>query len=68
MVVGTWLSGVGWRKAEMALRWTAAGMLEARETFRRLKACRHPSLPPRDHMDSLSLNALVFTPIRKTPD
>ena len=24
----------------MALRWTAAGLLEAQKTFRRLKACR----------------------------
>ena len=29
-----------WRNAEMALRWTAAGLLEARKTFRRLKAYR----------------------------
>ena len=29
-----------WRKAEMALRWTAAGLLEAQKTFRRLKAYR----------------------------
>ena len=29
-----------WRHAEMALRWTAAGLLEARKTFRRLKAYR----------------------------
>ena len=29
-----------WRHAEMALRWTAAGLLEAQKTFRRLKACR----------------------------
>ena len=28
------------RDARMALRWTAAGMLEARKGFRRLKACR----------------------------
>lgn len=55
-------------KAEMALRWTAAGMLKAWKTFRRLTAYRHPSLPPRDHIDNLSLNALVFTPIRTTPD
>ena len=30
-----------WRNAEMALRWTAAGLLEAKKTFRRLKAYRH---------------------------
>ena len=29
-----------WRNAEMALRWTAAGMMEAQKTFRRLKAYR----------------------------
>lgn len=29
-----------WRNAEMALRWTAAGMIEASKTFRRLKAYR----------------------------
>ncbi len=27
-----------WRDAKMALRWTAAGMLEAKKGFRRLKA------------------------------
>ena len=29
-----------WRNAEMALRWTAGGLLEAEKTFRRLKAYR----------------------------
>ena len=29
-----------WRDAKMALRWTAAGMLEARKGFRRIKACK----------------------------
>ena len=29
-----------WRHAEMALRWTAAGLLEAQKTFHRLKAYR----------------------------
>jgi transposase-like protein len=29
-----------WRDASMALRWAAAGMLEAKAGFRRLKACR----------------------------
>ena len=29
-----------WRNAAMALRWTAAGMLEAAKGFRRLKACK----------------------------
>jgi transposase-like protein len=32
-----------WRDATMALRWTAAGMLEAAKGFRRLKA--HKQLP-----------------------
>lgn len=30
-----------WRDASMALRWAAAGMLEAKKGFRRLKACKH---------------------------
>jgi putative transposase len=30
-----------WRNATMALRWTAAGMMEAAKGFRRLKAYRH---------------------------
>ena len=32
-----------WRDAKMALRWTAAGMMEAAKGFRRLKA--HRQLP-----------------------
>lgn len=32
-----------WRDASMALRWAAAGMMEAKAGFRRLKA--HPQLP-----------------------
>ena len=32
-----------WRDAKMALRWTAAGMMEAVKGFRRLKA--HKQLP-----------------------
>ena len=32
-----------WRNAGMALRWTAAGMMEAAKGFRRLKA--HKQLP-----------------------
>jgi hypothetical protein len=32
-----------WRNARMALRWTAAGMMEAAKGFRRLKA--HKQLP-----------------------
>ena len=31
------------KKAEMALRWTAAGVLEASKSFRRLKAYRQLS-------------------------
>jgi len=30
-----------WRNAAMALRWTAAGMMEAAQGFRRLKAYKH---------------------------
>jgi putative transposase len=30
-----------WRNAAMALRWTAAGMLEAIKGFRRLKDCEY---------------------------
>jgi putative transposase len=30
-----------WRNAAMALRWTAAGMLEAIKGFRRLKPCKY---------------------------
>ena len=30
--------GTGWRNAAMALRWTAAGMMEAAKGFRRSKA------------------------------
>jgi putative transposase len=30
-----------WRNAAMALRWTAAGMMEASKGFRRLKAYKH---------------------------
>ena len=29
-----------WRDTQMALRWTAAGMVEAAKDFRRLKACK----------------------------
>ncbi|MCP4933159.1 MAG: IS256 family transposase, partial [bacterium] len=29
-----------WRDAKMALRWTAAGMLEAQKGFRRIRAYR----------------------------
>ncbi|MBM3601216.1 MAG: IS256 family transposase, partial [Alphaproteobacteria bacterium] len=30
-----------WRNTDMALRWTAAGMMEAAKGFRRLKAHKH---------------------------
>ena len=33
-----------WRNAEMALRWTAAGMMEAAKGFRRLKAYKQSPL------------------------
>ena len=33
-----------WRDAKMALRWTAAGMLEAAKGFRRLKAHKQLSV------------------------
>ena len=33
-----------WRNAEMALRWTAAGLLEAKKAFRCLKAYRQTSV------------------------
>ena len=36
-----------WRHAEMALRWTAAGLLEAQKTFRRLKAYRQLPIRPK---------------------
>ena len=36
-----------WRHAEMALRWTAAGLLEAQKTFHRLKAYRPAAHPPK---------------------
>ena len=37
-----------WRNSAMALRWTAAGMMDAAKGFRRLKAYRYlPVLKPR---------------------
>lgn len=53
-----------WRNAEMALRWTAAGMIEAQKTFRRLKAYRHlPILRTalQDHMRKARANSAVAT-------
>ncbi len=53
-----------WRHAEMALRWTAAGMLEAQKTFRRLKAYRQlPVLKTalEDHMRKAQANSAIET-------
>ena len=53
-----------WRHAEMALRWTAAGMMEAHKTFRRLKAYRQlPILRSalQDHMRKAHANSAVET-------
>jgi hypothetical protein len=38
-----------WRDASMALRWAAAGMMEAKAGFRRLKAYRHLPALRLDH-------------------
>ena len=52
-----------WRNSEISLRWTAADMLEAHKTFRRLKACRQfPILRSalQDHMrKALADNAIA---------
>ncbi len=53
-----------WRHAEMALRWTAAGMLEAQKSFRRLKAYRQlPVLRTalEDHMRKAQANSAIET-------
>ncbi len=53
-----------WRNAEMALRWTAAGLLEAQKTFRRLKAYRQlPILRSalQDHMRKAQANNAIAT-------
>lgn len=53
-----------WRNAEMALRWTAAGMMEAQKTFRRLKAYRQMPILRRaleDHMRKARANGAVET-------
>jgi transposase-like protein len=53
-----------WRNGEMALRWTATGMLEAQKTFRRLKAYRQlPILRSalQDHMRKLQANSAIET-------
>ncbi len=49
---GGWMTGGWqphgkcWRNAEMALRWTTAGLLEAKKTFRRLKAAGRRAVMP----------------------
>ena len=53
-----------WRNAEMALRWTAAGLLEAEKTFRRLKAYRQlPILRNalREHLRRAQANSAIET-------
>ena len=53
-----------WRNAEMALRWTTAGLLEAQKTFRRLKAYRQlPILRSalQDHMRKAHANSAIET-------
>ena len=53
-----------WRHAEMALRWTAAGMLEAQKTFRRLKAYRQLPILRKaleDHMRKARANSAIET-------
>ena len=53
-----------WRNAEMALRWTAAGMLEAQKTFRRLKAYRQLPLLGKaleDHMQKAKNKSALDT-------
>ena len=56
-----------WRNAEMALRWTAAGMMEAQKSFRRLKAYRQlPILRNalQDRMRKAQANSAVETIIK----
>jgi hypothetical protein len=53
-----------WRNAEMALRWTAAGMLEAKKTFRRLKAYRQLPILQKaleDHTRQALANSVLET-------
>jgi transposase-like protein len=53
-----------WRNAEMALRWTAAGLLEAQKTFRRLKAYRQlPILRNalQEHLRKAQANSAIET-------
>ncbi len=53
-----------WRNAEMALRWTAAGLLEAQKTFRKLKAYRQLPILRRalqEHMTRAKAKSAVET-------
>jgi len=53
-----------WRNAEMALRWTAAGMMEAQKSFRRLKAYRQLPILRRaleDHMRKAQADSAIET-------
>ncbi len=53
-----------WRGAEMALRWTATGMLEASKTFHRLKAYRQlPTLRTalQEHIRQAHANSALET-------
>jgi transposase-like protein len=53
-----------WRNAEMALRWTAAGMIEAQKSFRRLKAYRQLPilrLALEEHVRKARTNSAVET-------
>jgi putative transposase len=49
-----------WRNAKMGLRWTAAGMLEVKKRFSRLKAHKH--LPVLKAAPQNHLNGQVATP------
>ena len=53
-----------WRNAEMALRWTAAGLIEAQKSFRRLKAYRQMPIlrnALKDHMRKVQANSAIET-------
>ncbi len=53
-----------WRNAEMALRWTAAGMIETQKTFRRLEAYRQLPILRKaleDHMRKAQANSAIET-------
>jgi hypothetical protein len=63
----------------MALRWTAAGMMEAAKGFRRLKAYKHlpvlelrlqlinPSTSPDELNMTLTPHSIFFMPLRTDP-